>query len=922
MPKLSQVSFGRGEISRSLSERSDLQMFAAALRTCRNFFVRPTGGVSNRAGLQFVQALDPDSEANLIPFIYSTDIAYMIAFQHLTAQPFFDGSFVQDIAGGATITNVQAILVGSIPYYRVDTSGAHGFVAGDTVTVSGVVGLGVIDDVNAVWSVFSVPIATRFIVGPAANVGTGYTSGGLATLPEVVTSPYESEDLAALRYTQSADVLTLAHQAYPPNEFVRNSATDFDLDEITDFEGGPFLDENKTATTMQVSASTGTITITASTSVFTAAHVGALIRLTAEDLSGYKPWEPNKFIAAGAADPDGEIRYYNGKVYVATGNAVALASGTYTGTKPPTHEEGIELDGDLGLYNGTANTRAGVYWEYLHSFSGIARITAQAGTTATAEVRDYMPASLTSTPTTKWAFGAWSEDQGYPKLCTYFADRLVFANTPGQPQTEWASQVGDYHNFHKSNPLEPADAITQRLNARQINAIQEIVPADQLVTLTSSSSWASPKRGETWTPTTIGYDPQSFDGSADLRSILTGDSILFAQRGATKIRELMYGLNGDKFSGPELTILARHLFEDGKTIVDMDYAKEPHGILWIVRSDGALIGLTYLREQEVIGWHRHDTQGYFERVCVIPENGIDTPYFVVRRTVNGQTVRYLERMAVRDQADILDSFFVDSGLTYDGRNDTATTVRISGASYDGGQSVTLTASADLFSGSSDIGDMIQFPYEAVLDDDDVEVTPAGKVRALITGYTSATQVTALLQSPVPAELQNVATTTWTFARDTFAGLGHLEGEEVSILADGSPVDGVNTVENGSISLAVPAGVVHIGLRYNCDIETLDVTIFGASESIRDNAKCIPQVSVITERTLGLTAGPDAAHLHDIGYQPTDFDYNSPWPLQSDVQKGYMQTTWDKSGRVLIRQDNPLPATILAVLPQVEVGANG
>jgi hypothetical protein len=219
---------------------------------------------------------------------------------------------------------------------------------------------------------------------------------------------------------------------------------------------------------------------------------------------------------------------------------------------------------------------------------------------------------------------------------------------------------------------------------------------DQLIALTSSSSWASPKRGESWTPTTIGYDPQSSDGAAFLRAIQTGDSSLFVQAGGTKVRDLKFKNEAGKFVGDELTIMARHLFDSEHVIVDWDYAKEPHGILWIVRSDGALIGLTYLPEQEVVGWHRHDTDGFFERVCVIPENGVDTPYFVVRRTVNGATVRYLERMAVRDRSDILDSFFVDSGLTYDGRNATATTITITGASFAGGATVTLTSSAPIF----------------------------------------------------------------------------------------------------------------------------------------------------------------------------------------------------------------------------------
>lgn len=904
MAKLSQVSFAGGEISVSLSMRNDLARYANSLRTCKNFFVRATGGVSNRAGLQFVYALDPTSLATLLPFVFSSDQSYMLAFQNLTVRVFTDGGFVQ--TGTVAITNIADGIVGFAVVRTITTAAPHTLLVGQTATMSGIVATGSYA-INGNWLVLEVVSPTVFRVAGSGDPIGGYISGGVVSTSIAIVSPYLSNELADLRYTQSADVLTVVNQNYIPYEFVRTGPTSFTFTAITDFEGGPFLDDNTSATTMTASAATGAVTLTASTSVFTAAHVGSLIRLSMEDLSAIPPWEPNKLIAATGVDPDGQLRRSNGKVYIASGNTAAPSAGTYTGTVPPSHDEGVEADGDGNLLDGVANTRAGVTWQYLHSLFGTARITAQAGTTATATVLDYMPV-VTPATTTVWAFGAWSEDQGYPAIVTYYQDRLVFANTPEQPQTEWASKTGDYHNFGVSSPLVADDAIRQPLNARQINAILELVPMDQLIALTSSSSWASPKRGEAWTPLTIGYDPQSFDGAAFLRAIQTGEAALFAQNGATKIREILYRTDVDKFRGDELTVLARHLFDRDHTIVDMDYAKEPHGTLWIVRSDGALICLTYLKEQDVIGWSRHDTLGYFERVCVIPEDGRDVPYFVVRRTIGGATVRYLERLAFRDEEDPLDSFFVDSGLSYDGRNTTATTLSITGASFDGGASVTLTASAALFV-ITDIGDAIQFPF-----------TP-NSVRASITAWASPVSVTAILQSPVPAALQGVDTTTWTFARDTFSGLDHLEGETVAILADGSP-EVPQVVTNGTVTLAYPAGVVHIGLPYVADIETLDVTIFGASESIRDNAKCIPKVSIVVEKTLGLKAGPDADNLYDIGTQPADFDYTAPWPLQEDVQTGYMVTSWNKSGRVLIRQDKPLPATVLAVLPEIQIGETG
>lgn len=909
MPKLAQVSMTGGEISPSLYARVDLARYATSLKTCRNFFVRPTGGVSNRAGLQFVYELDATSEATLIPFVFSTTQSYMLVFQEETIKVYTDGAYVENTAS-STITNITRThsLHDS---YVVTTAAPHGFTTGNSVVIAGVVHTFPVDP-NGTWNITVTGASEFSFIFFSDHTHTGsYSSGGTATSAVELATPYLSEDLANLRFTQSADVVTLVSQLFTPYEFVRVGATSFTFGPITDFEGGPFLDDNATATTMTSSAATGSVTITASTAVFTADHIGGLIRLTMEDLSSLLKWEPNKLVAASGVDPDTApaTRLSNGKFYTASGNAVAPAGGTYTGTVPPSHDEGVENDGDGSELVGVANSRTGVKWSYTHSLFGIAEITAigGGGTTATATVLDYMPV-VTPATTVNWAFGAWSEDQGYPALVTYYQDRLVFANSPGQPQTQWASKSGDYHNFGRSSPLVDADSITQTLNARQINAIVEMMPMDQLISLTSSSSWASPKRGETWTPTTIGFDPQSFDGAKFLRGILTGESALFVQDGGTKVRDLAYKTDNDKFRGDELTILARHLFDSDKVIVDLDYAKEPHGILWMVRSDGVLIGLTYLREQEVIGWHRHDTDGFFERVCVIPENGVDTPYFVVRRTINGSTVRYLERMAVRDHDDILDSFFVDSGLSYDGRNTTATTITISGASYAGGASVTLTASAALFA-STDVGDAIQFP-----SDD-------GSVRASITAYTSSTIVTATLESPVPTSLQAVATTTWTLARDTFSGLSHLEGATVAILADGG-VEAQQAVTGGSVTLSAPAGVVHIGLPYTADIETLGITVFGSSETIRDNKKLVPKVSVHTEKTIGLTIGNDEDHLYDCGLKSTDFNPTDPWELQSEIVPAYIKTTYDYDGSVLLRQGNPLPATILSITPHWEGGSDG
>lgn len=902
MPVLSQVSFTGGEIAPELAARVDLARYSTALRTCSNFFVRPTGGISNRPGLYYVATLDSDSLATLIPFVFSTEQAYMLVLQEFELTVYADGNQVP--AGTVNITNVTDGIVGFQARRTITTATAHGLNVGQTAIITGVTATGTYD-VDGSWEVLAVPSTTSFRIQGSGDPSGAYGSGGTVAVSIPLTTTYASEDLAAIRYTQSADVATLVHPDYEPSEVVRLSSVSFTFGTIDDLDNGPWTDTNETITTVvTASAATGTgITLTASSAIFESTHVGALFRLDMEDLSTVPPWEASKRLVASGGNPLGLFRRSTGKVYECVTDEVAGADGTYTGTVRPTHDEGVEEDGDGNAIVDLA-TRAGVEWEYRHSLFGVARITAVAldGLTATADVLSYLPV-VTPATSSSWAFGAWSEDQGYPSVVTYFGDRLAFANTPQQPQTEWLSKVGEYHDFGQSSPIVDDDAITQTLNAKQVNAIVELVPLEQLVALTASSSWASPQRGEVLVPETIGYYPQSYKGAADLRSVIVGENALYAQRGSTKLRELRYTLDSDKYGGDELSVLSRHLFGPGRTIVDLDYAEEPHGILWIVRSDGALIGLTYLPEQQVIGWHRHETDGFFERVCVIPEDDRDVPYFVVRRDINGTTYRFLERMADREFDDQLDGFFVDCGLSYDGRNTSDTTITITGASYDGGETVTLTASSAIFA-SSDTGDAIQFD----------------QVRIRITAFTSTTVVTGQLETPVSEELQNTASTEWTFARDTFTGLDHLEGATVAICADGAVLD-EQVVSSGTITIDYPAGVVHIGLPYEAEAETLDVTVYGAPQTVRDVTKNIPSVTVVVDKTVGLQVGPDSANMETLAVRNEEF-YTDPTMALSGVAKGYVLNTWDPNGRMLFRQPDPLPATILAVLPDVQFGESG
>jgi hypothetical protein len=323
----------------------------------------------------------------------------------------------------------------------------------------------------------------------------------------------------------------------------------------------------------------------------------------------------------------------------------------------------------------------------------------------------------------------------------------------------------------------------------------------------------------------------------------------------------------------------------------------------MVTDDGQLLGLTYMPDQEVIGWHRNDTDGFFESVCCISEGTEDALYAVVRRTIGGQTKRYVERFASRSFTDPRDAFFVDSGLSYDGRNAGAgigfTLTTAGGWTYQ--DTLTFTTDGGFFSGASDEGDVI------VLTDND-----GAALRLKILTYVSATEVQVLPNRTVPDECKTGSG--FDLARDAFSGLDHLEGKTVSILSDGN-VAPQQTVTGGQVSLQNPGVVVHVGLPITADLETLDINAQG--QSLQDRVKNVASVQLIVEKTRGLWVGPDADHLLEAKPEAS-WQYDNPVAEMTGPLEINVLSDWSKGGRIFLRQSDPLPVTILAAVPQVMV----
>jgi hypothetical protein len=490
-----------------------------------------------------------------------------------------------------------------------------------------------------------------------------YRNGGIILdggSPYEITTPYTVSDLVDLDYAQSVDVMYITHPDRPPRKLLRMGDTDWSI-ETVQFAWPPFNDDNiDESLTVTASAVTGTgITLTASDDIFVASDVGRSFRMSELIRSKYDPWQ------SGDSVTSGELLYASTNVYESTG------SGT-TGIRVPVHDEGTESDGSVD-------------WIYRHSGSGYAVITAfTSAAEVTATVVSRLPNSATS-GTRRWSLGAWSQTTGYPGSVTFYEDRLWFAGNRENPQTLWASVTGDYEN-HKYGTTDDA-ALNYTINSQDSSKIEWLDPSRVLVIGTDSSEYtlSASATSEPVTPTNVRIIPQtSYGTSNNIRPLRVGLVTLFVQRSSRKLREYIYSFDSDSYVAADMTVLAEHISGDG--FIAMAYQQEPDQVVWLLRDDGVLIGLTYERQENVIGWHRHPmVNGEVESIATIPhwDGDQDVLWMVVKRTIDGSVVRYVEYVEKYRTDDT--ALFLDCGASYDG----SPTTTITGADHLEGETVSV-----------------------------------------------------------------------------------------------------------------------------------------------------------------------------------------------------------------------------------------
>jgi hypothetical protein len=879
MAKLYARSFNGGIIGPDMNGRIDDAKYNTGLAECHNCIVLPQGPIEARPGTAFVREVaDSSSATRLIPFRYSTTQTSALEFSEAKIRFHTYGETLLTPTTGLSAWNSGTAYVpgdlatkgGSTWYCVADSTnhdpetGANQYGATPAVSSSWVVtaptsltvppgytnvgsSLPLTVGVGDLVYIVSTVTTTSYYGGYFGGVPTPYTlttnwytgyTGTSVSAPSgywyemgtvyEIPSPWAQGDLMSLTYVQSADVMRLCHPLYPPYELRRNGAT------------------NWTVITLPFGST-----------------------LSAPTISG---------LVATAASSPSDTQSYS---YVATNvtddqldESVASAVSSVSNQLFDTGAFNTISFGSTGRRN-VYKLSGGVY-----GFIG--------QTTTTTLVDDNIAADTSrAPPENKTPFAA-----DYPGAVGYFEQRGIFGGTVALPQTLRMTKTGAESNLDHSIPIKADDAISVRMSAREASIIRHIVPVGELLLLTDSGEWVvSSTDGGPITPYSISLRPQSYIGASLAQPVIVGTSAIYSAARGGHIRAAGFNFDVNSYVSIDMSLRCTHLF-DFKSITDIAYAKGPTPIVWATSSDGFLLGMTYVPEQEVYAWHQHTTTGgAFESICVIGEGDHDILYAIVRRPISDT----IPLTSVTSSGTTATVTFSENHLL-----ETGSEITVSGANeadYNGTFAVTVTSATV------------------------VTYTLASSTTSPATGTIAVTgaryrRYVERMAERLFSELEDYfgvdcGLTYDGAAATTISGLDHLEGKEVAIMINGA-VYPSQTVSGGDVTFVaedVPTGTwkAHVGLAVDAFAQTLPV----AAEIEAYAQSTIKNVESVTLRVVNsgaFFAGPDLAHMYEAKIR-TDETYGSAPDLQTGEIEVSVSGSWTDDGSVFIRRQTPTPLTI-------------
>lgn len=456
--------------------------------------------------------------------------------------------------------------------------------------------------------------ATAYVKGNVrSNGGTNYvcivahTSGTFATdlaagkwyalTDDIFEYPtdYTTAQLSALQFAVQYHAVTIVHPAHPPAMLTWLSNASWELSDI-DFTAATNIPEN-----VAVSGTAGTgwgYTVAArffEDGAFTRSQADAFVRTNLTNAS------LTSLVFSGLSVSPRTI------TWDAVSGAVSYSIYLNRGDGSPVYRINTTDDSTSYVDNGTAWLTAPI---------------------AAPEVADSV-------------FDAAGE---YPAVVAAYQQRLLLAAASDTPDVVYASQPAAPENFNTSDPLEDSDSLSWRQVGQRLNRIRFFAEVAQRL-VQFSSVGESIVQGDTdgiLRPGEVNPRLVSQNGiTENVPPLVIGDSILYVQARGNQVMDLWPDGSGSEISRTAWDLL------DGYEVVSWCFQRTPDRVVWAVRDDGKLLSLTYSREDQIVGWAWHDTDGNFERVVCVPEGDEDAVYAVVNRTIDGGTVRYVERFADR-----------------------------------------------------------------------------------------------------------------------------------------------------------------------------------------------------------------------------------------------------------------------------------
>lgn len=449
-------------------------------------------------------------------------------------------------------------------------------------------------------------------------------SGGI---PYEIATPYDAAAIKRLDWVQSADVIYLVDGILPMQKLSRFALDNWTIADV-ELNAGPFKVQNlDEALTIQCSAATGSISLTGVGGFFDATWVGSLIHIKPTDFSSIALWTGNTVVAIGD-----KMRYGN--------NIYEVTSGTDTGVNPPIHLDGEQL----------LDKTTGITWRYDSDTVGIVRVTAVAGPNlATADVIRDIPDPCITDPTYRWSEGAWSARWGYPKAIE-IEDQSLFAGfSLSEPRTVWVSTLGDFADFLPSGDADGsfAYAISGSASLNSGNWLRRARRGIYIGALGEVFRGFSSTAGQRIGPTTFDTSLEATDGSNSARPIAPYGYPIFITKEGSRVQEIRYSFEEDGGKPIELSLPAQHLGLGGFHEIVWQSAPQRHA--WLRRGNGELAAMLYDPDEDVLGWARYPLAGgAVESLSVSTDagTGYDTLTMVVKRVIDGATVRFIEEQAV------------------------------------------------------------------------------------------------------------------------------------------------------------------------------------------------------------------------------------------------------------------------------------